>query len=161
MIVFYIEKLGLIGEDKDMKKTTKKEAEIVIDEYDTKPKLISTAKMIELSEKGVSYSDVARILGCSKQTVSARLKKIDYTPQSIKDYRENEANMLSLVRSRIVLSLDADTIQKANLLQRTTSLGILLDKERLITGQSTGNIAVKHVFESIIEDSHKNPAKYI
>ncbi|MGR3218394.1 MAG: helix-turn-helix domain-containing protein [Candidatus Anammoxibacter sp.] len=36
---------------------------------------MSTAKMIELSEKGVSYSDVARILGCSKQTVFSTIKK--------------------------------------------------------------------------------------
>lgn len=121
------------------------------------PKNIHIESIIELAEKNLSYSEIGKILGCSKEAICQRLKRHGYTPTRLKEFKKGRADTFALMQNRIVQSINEADIKKASLLQRVTALAVLYDKERLETGQSTSNISI---FEHIVEESHRNPPRY-
>ena len=67
------------------------------------------------------------------------------TPEAIAAVRDERAEMVQLCRDKAracVVGIDDEKISKANVLQLSTSAGILIDKAALMSGQPTQNVAV-------------------
>ena len=151
-----------MGNDAQLLK--KDEPVIVLDGHESvvstakyKNKNISIESIVTLAEKGLSHPQIAKILGCSGHNITQRMKAFNYTPQQLKDFKNNRADLLALTQSRIVHNITDDDFKKAGLLQKMTAFGIAFDKERLERGESTSNISV---FEHIVAKSHTKPPKY-
>jgi len=103
-------------------------------------------EIIACTKKGTSMSnrEIAGELGCDKRTVAAVLSKYGIKQDELEEYRDNQADILLGLQHRISKSIDDECIQKAPLQSRTLALGILYDKYRLQTNQSTQNVASLH-----------------
>lgn len=99
---------------------------------------IPLERCVELVKKGLSHSEIAKILGCTRECVSRRVQGLELG--SLKDYQENEHTILAFHRRRILNSITDNDLKRAGLSQKVIGAGVLLDKERLISGKSTANI---------------------
>ena len=107
------------------------------------PKYIPIENLIAASaEKNLSNSDVARLFDITPQTVSQRFKHAGYTPESLKNYQHNRAKIFDYFCSKIINSLTNRDIKKASFRDRIVAFGILYDKMRLESDQSTENVSV-------------------
>ena len=102
---------------------------------------ISLAKIIELRNKKLSYAQIGKIVGCSKENVIQRIKPFQTSIDNLPSIKENRADLLATVSDTILNSLTEADIKKAPAGQRVMMYGILYDKERLERGQATQNIA--------------------
>ena len=120
---------------------------------------IDVDKLVELREKKVSMTDIAKTLGVHKSTVSRFIKKYRKDLSDLQLFRHNRAFHLQNAQYKAMKTmerlatalLDMDDSKIAQLgpeqnarVQRDLSVvkGTLYDKERLETGQSTANVAV-------------------
>ena len=112
---------------------------------------IPLIRVLELRKKGLSTTDIAKILDCSPETIAYHLKPfltgIDYLPA----IREHRADLFTVVGHGLVESIGEDVIKDASLLQRVTAMGILYDKERLERGQSTSNVSVADYTAKLVD----------
>ena len=120
----------------------------------TEPTTIPIAKLIELRTKNpnLTYQQIGDMLGCSKVNVINRLKPYKEEIESLPTFKKSRGDILALVQSKLLNSLTLEDIKGASLLQKVTAMGVLYDKERLETGQSTSNTSVlSHVVEGLHE----------
>ena len=100
------------------------------------PKNIPIELLIDYSNKNLSYSEIAKLAGCSKTNVIQRFQHIDFTPHRVKAFKDNRADLFALMQARILNSVTDEDIQKAPLNLKVVSAGILYDKERIERGQA-------------------------
>lgn len=118
------------------------------DKPDTAPKGIPIETILELRNKNLTLEQIGKIVGCTKQTVSQRLKDYEPTFQKIEHLKKHRADILTLKQGEILNALTEDEIKKASPQVKGMLFGILYDKERLERGQSTENISV---FSRVVE----------
>lgn len=100
-------------------------------------------QIIRLAENGLkSPSVIAEAVGCDPSTVTIALKKYGLDGRDIKAYDENKVELLKGIQGKIIKAIAVKDLEDVPLQQLATSYGILVDKERLISGQSTSNMAV-------------------
>lgn len=102
------------------------------------PKGIPISKIIELRNKHLTFKEIGKIVGCSKQNVVERLQPYRQEIENLQSYKENRADVLAVVNSKILNSLSDEDIKNASAYQKVGMFGILYDKERLERGQATG-----------------------
>jgi len=107
--------------------------------------------ILELRRKDLTLKQISVILGCSEANVHKRLKGFAPVQVKIDRYKRHRADLLTLTQATLHDSITPDVINEATLLQRTTALGILYDKERLERGQSTSNIDIHTDIRNSIE----------
>ena len=102
------------------------------------------AKIIELRNKQLSLQQIADIVGVTKQSIHYRLKPYVKSIDSLGAIKNQRADLLALVTNNMLevyLSL-TPAEQKSLVMKRgMVDYGILYDKMRLETGQSTSNVA--------------------
>lgn len=113
--------------------------------------IIPIEDIIEYRNKGLSYQDIAALVGCSKQNVQERLEVCGYNPARLKNFTKNRADLLAHIQSELLNSLTPAAINDMYPHQRVISAAILYDKERLERGKSTSNINVVEVTGTIQE----------
>ena len=89
--------------------------------------------IIELKEKNLSHSEIAKLLGCCPSNISQRMKDIDYTTHFV----NARPKVLAYWQMKIFNSITDADLKKANLRDKIISAGVLYDKERLESGKST------------------------
>jgi len=119
------------------------------------PKDIPLQKLIELRSKGLSYQEIAKIVGCSKPNVFYRLQEYKEEIDNLEAFKKHRADILSLKQSQILNSLTIEDIKECSAYQRVGMFGILHQNERLARDQSTGNIAVEALIESREEAANR------
>jgi predicted transcriptional regulator len=92
----------------------------------------------------LTQQNVADLVGVERATVSRVLAKYGINQEELEEFKTNQADILLGLQHRISKSIDDETIQKAGLKDRTVALGVLYDKYRLQTNQSTQNVASLH-----------------
>src|SRR6185369_12012125 len=60
-------------------------------------------------------------------------------PQQLQEYQDKQADILDALSAGILAGIKKKDIAKASLQQKVSSMGVLIDKSRLIRGQSTNN----------------------
>jgi hypothetical protein len=111
---------------------------------------IDLKKALELRLKGCTYEQIGVLLDPEqpfcKQGVQQALQRFhDLTSEAddLPTFQHNRAGLIDAVEFKLLASLADDTaIQKMNYRDRAVSYGIIVDKRRLETGQSTSNISV-------------------
>lgn len=106
----------------------------------TAQKGILLQDIIELVNKGLNYSQIARVLKCSKNNVIQRLKTVGYNQQSLENFKKHRGDIFAFIQSKLLNSINDETIKEMQPYQRIISTGVMYDKERLERGQSTQNI---------------------
>ena len=104
--------------------------------------------ILELRRKDLTLKQISVILGCSEANVHKRLKGFAPVQVKIDRYKRHRADLLTLTQATLHDSITPAVINEASLLQRTTALGILYDKERLERGQSTANVDIHTAIEA-------------
>ena len=103
---------------------------------------ISIADILDLRRKELTLREIGKILGCTEGNVSRRLKEYEPTLVKLDRFKRHRADLLTLKQAEIMESLSPEKIEAASLLQATTAMAVLYDKERLERGQSTANIDI-------------------
>jgi len=103
-------------------------------------KNIPIEAIIELRQKNLTVNQIAKILGCDHSNIVRRLQSISNEIDLTHSYKKNRADILAFHQRRIIQSITPADLKKAGLRDKIISAGVLYDKERLETGQSTQNI---------------------
>ena len=107
-----------------------------------KPKNIPIEKFIELRRKGLSHSQIAKVLGCSDAASKQRLAAVKEELECSEGYKNNKSAYLNHKQWMLLNSLTPAIVKDMSGLQLVTGAAILYDKQRLEDGRSTGNINV-------------------
>ena len=105
-----------------------------VNSFPTDQKQIPIDLLIDYSQKGLSYSDIGKLAGCTKANVSYRFKAVGYVPEHLRAYKDNRADVFAHIQRKLLLSLDDDSIQKMAPRDKVLASGILYDKERTERG---------------------------
>ena len=104
-----------------------------------KPKFPPTteekAKIATMAAGGLSQQTISKTIGRSRHMVKNVLEE----PEMKLSVQDEKAELSALYKDKardVLLSIDADTIAKGNLLQKATSSAILLDKSLLLSGDA-------------------------
>ena len=102
------------------------------------PKNIPIELLITLRKKKIPVNAIARICKCTPQNIRKRLAGKLQDIRMIDEYKNNRADILAYQQRRILKSISDDDINKAKLVEKTTSYGILFDKEKIELGKNIG-----------------------
>jgi predicted DNA-binding protein YlxM (UPF0122 family) len=111
------------------------------------PKGIPLSKIVALHAKGISLSEIAAVVGCSKQAISDRLKGTNL--DDLRDYQDNKPLHMTHLQKRLVDSLSDADITKMSPYQRIIGSAILEDKFMPKQQQTTNVLAISVIVESI------------
>lgn len=108
--------------------------------------------------KGYTQSAIARVFNVTKQSVSQFIERHADELADLKDYDQTFSTKLKHLAIRTAQSIDADTIKKARFGERVLGIAQLVDKVRLIEGDSTQNVQFFGAFHAAIyqPDTLKN-----
>ena len=105
-------------------------------------KKLDVSKALQLkTENNLSYQQISDITGVPRSTIHAALQEL-LPNDDTKEYQKNQAGILSRLQLQIIQSIDTADIKKAPMGSRVLALAQLIDKERLISGKATDNLAV-------------------
>ena len=93
-----------------------------------------------LAAQGLTPHAIGHEIGRDRKTVLAHLQKPG-VPEQVQNIQDRLANKFEQMSERILDAVCEEDLQKASLQQKAVSAGIMLDKSRLIRGNSTMNIA--------------------
>lgn len=128
--------------------------------HKTRPRaadIIPLEKLISLRRKKLKYSDIARLYGRTPAGIRHRLvdngfvSKIDHA----KEIREVRADMLTAKTSQMLEAMTEKKLNKASIRDLAFGYGILLDKERLLTGKSTQNVSYAVLLQTAEEKKNE------
>lgn len=103
--------------------------------------IIPLETIIALRKRNLTYTQIAKTLGCSKMNIQERLKKIHNEIERVDDFKKHKADILAIHQNRLISSITPEVIEKAGLKDRAIAFGVMYDKERLERGKSTQNVA--------------------
>lgn len=105
-------------------------------------------------------SAIADKTGVERHTVSQILAKYRIDKTDVDQFRDNQADILMGLQHRICAHITDEDIQKSPFRDKIVALGITIDKYRLVTGESTANIAswIKVVQDAQQPITHKHEA---
>lgn len=121
--------------------------------------VIPLARLIALRKKSLSYTEIAKIVGCDKSNVLRRLQDLG----DFEIFADNIDTSYELLQHRLYNSITDACIAKAPLQSRIWAIAVLEDKKRLVRNQSTAIIDVDHTISSISDLSRREKileAKY-
>jgi hypothetical protein len=94
----------------------------------------------------LTYRQIAQIQGMAEPSVQGALQRFMHSLPSedqLQGFTNARADLLNATSQRLLASLsDPEVLAKANLRDRAVTFGIIYDKHRLETKQSTSNISV-------------------
>jgi len=123
----------------------------------TVPKNTSTEAVVALRRSGWSLAKIGRHFGITRQSVHGLLKRSGgINPEAVATFREAEPDVLASKRKLLLDSItEADIKATKSVRDRTISYGVLLDKERLLTGASTSNLGINVRWTDLVSQAHK------
>ena len=108
-------------------------------------------KALQLRMRGMSYEDIGKIVGRTKQAVHHRLQPFISDLPALQAYKDYRADLFAAKQAELLLNLTKAKQKDMSGLQMVTALGILYDKERLERGQAT-EIVEYNEFEEQTQD---------
>ncbi len=100
----------------------------------------SLEEMVDLRGKGVSLSQIGRMAGISKQAVSQRLKSSGLAPEEIREFTKDRSLILRGKQKLVLSAITPEKVKTMSVRDAAVAAGILIDKQRLIDGESTANV---------------------
>ena len=116
--------------------------ELSLDTVDDSPdKPVPVEKLLKWRKQGLSYAEIGKMTGKSKQAVHQRLQPYKDAIENLPAFKENRADIFAIHQQRLLNSLTDDDIKRIPPGSRFTGVGILYDKERLERDKSTENVS--------------------
>ena len=114
------------------------------------PGKIDQNKAIDLRAKGLSYQAIADVFDCTKPAVWQLIHDKIPNNGDVQKYKDNKANILSMVGAEILSTLTMDDLKKESYHYRLRSYEIVDRIERLERGEATNIIETRsfHVHAS-------------
>ena len=88
--------------------------------------------------------EIGTLVDCDYSHVSRVLTKYGLNEANLTEYKKNRADIFAGIQGKILESINDDDIKKASLMQKSTAMAVLYDKERLERGESTQNVLSIH-----------------
>lgn len=98
--------------------------------------------VLDLDAKGLTKKEIADALAITPQAVWKHLVNSKADEQKIAQFNKDLPSHLSKVIARLVAQLNQVDLSKTSPYQLAGMISLLIDKQRLITGQSTSNQAL-------------------
>jgi len=117
--------------------------------------------LVKMLLEGKSYRDIADYYGKDVSTIHKNkamkaYRKLLEHPEEIEAYLGNEAQILRVAAGKFLSrALDEEKLKKMSSRDAVVNTGILIDKYRLLSGQSTDNFALHVIIEKIERDEQK------
>ena len=97
---------------------------------------------------GYKYGEIAALFGIAEEQVRLVLRDPSFSSPRLQElYEKTQATLrdrMMALATTILSSISDDDLENASLLQKTTSLSMLIDKSRLLEGKSTQNIGMAY-----------------
>ena len=104
-------------------------------------------------DAGKTYEQIHGATGLSSATIAKVSKgEIEISPSWLKPVKSVESAKLTGLIHTILDSITLDDISRAPVYQRVTSAAILIDKRRLIDGESTANVLHADLMTTLADD---------
>ena len=104
---------------------------------------IDQTKTVELRQKGLTVTEIAKIQGCDHSNIVYILQKYGLSKQDISDYKDNRADIYAGLQSKIISAhLTEERIKTMPPAVAPLWFNSLFNNERLERNQSTGNISL-------------------
>lgn len=114
---------------------------------------VDTSLVVDLAAKGLSHSQIAKVVDTGRTNVTRLLAGISVPEQAeIEEYKKHRADIFSGLQTRILKTMSDEDLKKIPVGSRITNLAILYDKERLERGQSSVNILTSHLPADKVSD---------
>lgn len=108
---------------------------------DKKGVSLSLEEMVDLKGKGLSLAQIGKMAGISKQAVSQRLKTSGLDPTEIGQFTKDRSLILKGKQRLVLSAITPEKVKTMSVRDAAVAAGILIDKQRLIDGESTANVA--------------------
>lgn len=115
---------------------------------------------IQANNPKLTHKQIAELVNCHKSNIYACLKRHGIKSESVNDFREARAQILSGYQDKILKSITVKDYKKANLKDKTIAFSILYDKERLETNQATNITQFSQIVELIDKDKPIKDAEF-
>lgn len=117
---------------------------------------VDVKKALELRRlKHMTFPDIAKIMGTTKQAVQQALKRFDkilLPAEQLEAYRGHKSDIMESVEFELLNEvIDSDRVQKASLNNVAYALGTIGNMTRLEKGQSTTNISFQDMSNTLDE----------
>lgn len=103
-------------------------------------KALSLEEVVDLNAKGVSAAQLARMEGVSRQAISKRLKDSGLLPAEISQFTKDRSLILRGKQKLILSAITPEKVKTMSVRDAAVAAAILIDKQRLLDGESTANI---------------------
>ena len=121
--------------------------------WETTPYSLKYIQAKTMLTEGKTYREIQAVTGLAPATIANVSKgEIVISTSCIKPLKSSESAKLSVLIHSILDSITPDVISKSSLLQRTTAAAQLVDKRRLIDGESTANILHADLIATLADD---------
>ncbi len=114
------------------------------------------AQITVLRASGLTFHAISKQLGRAPQTIKKACLNPERAPQ-IAQVKVALADRFEDVAVRMLTAISDEDITRINAYQRTLSAAISTDKMRLLTGQSTANIALHEIVEAMERERKNGP----
>ena len=109
----------------------------------------TTEAVIAMKKGGMRVIDIAAEVNTTPSNISHVLSRYNCKENQLIDYQVHRVPIYQALQNRIEKSISQIDIKKAGLYQKVLASRILLDKEQLIAGRATQNIALCGVVEIV------------
>lgn len=103
---------------------------------------ISWRKVFELKGRGLSHAQIGKLLGCSHQNITRMVKCYGAELEGLDDFKANKGDFILAKQKQLLEGITAKKIDKMSGKDLAISFGVIFDKYRLETGESTANISL-------------------
>jgi hypothetical protein len=136
---------------------------------DKSPKNIPITRIIDLKLKGLSNTEVSKILNCDKSNITYRLNSINFDTDELQAYKDRRADIQAFIQSKIskkeieFLSHANSKIETWNDMKAASiAKGVTTDKEAMIINNFTqNNLSINAVDDKILDLKRKLASKGI
>lgn len=116
-----------------------------------RPRSINPVEVLELREKGLSFAQIGKILGCTKQAAHKAFQHVKTDFRGVEKFKDIRADIFALFQKKLLYSLTAGEIKSMAPASRITAAAILYDKERLERDKSTSNISYQAIVSNVAD----------
>lgn len=118
------------------------------------PKGIPIGLLVEYSAIGLTDSEIAKLVGCHRSSVSQQLRPHREALKNLDTFKNRRADIMALLGRQLLYSLSESDIKAMPPGSRVLAYCQLYDKERLERNQSTENVDFA-LFDRKISDLDK------
>ncbi len=107
----------------------------------TFPKKASLETVVSMRQRGLSLSEIGKVVGVSKQAVSQMLKRSGIDIEAVETFKKGKPLILHAKQKMLLDQITPAEVKKMSGRDLAVSFGILFDKTQLLEGRATANVA--------------------